>query len=149
MKKFAFTLETLLRHRKNLEEKERIELSRLYFQRQTEMNRRRELLVRQSDTLTELVQKRLNNADQPEMAWFYLYLGRLQYEIQACSNQIAKLEREIETQRNIVVESSKNTKVLDSLKVKQGRQYQAQIQKLEQKEVDDLVVTRFIHPQSE
>jgi len=31
MKKFSFNLETLLRHRKYLEEKERHELSRLFF----------------------------------------------------------------------------------------------------------------------
>jgi len=145
MKKFNFRLETLLHYRKNIEEKERLELLRLYFQMHTEINRRTELLDRQRETLAELKQKRDQGPDDPEVHWFYAYLGKLQSQIAASSQQIARLERSITDQRSTVVEASKNKKIVDGLKTKKVKQFNAEAEKQEQKTVDEIVTTRFVH----
>ncbi|MBP1600997.1 MAG: hypothetical protein H6Q06_1148, partial [Acidobacteria bacterium] len=72
MKKFSFNLETLLRHRKYLEEKERHELSRLFFTYQSELNQRQTIERKYLETLAELARKRQGNLDHQEMSWFYL-----------------------------------------------------------------------------
>ncbi len=145
MKRFSFSLETLLRHRKNLEEKERIALSRTYSQLQIEVNRRNELLSKQNDALAELSHKRSTGKDCEEMHWFYPYLKRLEGELGACAKQIALLEKTFEEQRMLVVQASKNKKVLDSLKSKKEKEFNSEIEKLEQKAIDELVTVQFSH----
>ena len=146
MKRFVFTLETLLRHRRNLEEKQRIELSRLYSQRQSQLDRRKELLDRQEDALTELAEKRLaGTADHREMHWFYPYLDRLQSEIRVCAKRIVQLEEAIEAQRTAVVQASKDKKVLDKLKSRQEKQFNTELDKHEQKTIDELTTVQFAH----
>jgi flagellar protein FliJ len=146
MKRFAFTLETLLRHRRNLEEKQRIELYRLYSQRQSQLDRRKELLDRQEDALTELAEKRMAvTTDHEEMHWFYPYLDRLQSEISVCAKRIVQLEEAIEAQRTVVVQASKDKKVLDKLKSRQEKEFNSELEKREQKTIDELVTVQFAH----
>jgi len=144
MKRFAFGLETLLRHRRNLEEKQRIELSRLHSQRQSQLDRRKELLDRQEDALAELTEKRLDDtADHEEIHWFYPYLGRLQSEISMCEKRIVQLEEAIEVQKTTVIQVSKDRKVLDKLKSKQEKEFNTVLEKREQKTIDELVTVQF------
>ncbi len=145
MKRFAFNLETLLRHRKNLEEKERVALSRIYSQLQNEVNRRNELLVKQNEVLAELSDKRSTGSDCEEMHWFYPYLKRLEVELGVCAKQIALLEETFEAQRRLVVQASQNRKVLDSLKSKKEKEFNTDIEKQEQKAIEELVTVKFSH----
>jgi flagellar FliJ protein len=144
MKKFAFNLETLLRHRKNLEEKERDELARLHFEYQTEINHRDDLRNRLKETLGELSRLRCKNADSGEVAWFYPYMDRLRYEIELSHKRIAELDRAFQAQKLVVIEATKKKKILDSLKTRKQREFNLAVERQEQKTVDELAVTRFV-----
>jgi len=145
MKRFSFRLETLLRHRTNLEEKERNELFRLVSLLHRKCEQRQRLQEKNHATLLELASKKLSNAEHAEIGWFYAYLDRLRYEMEQCRKSIAQLEKGIEDQKLLVIEASKHRKVLETLKTRKEKEFSALVEKEEQKAVDEIVVVRFPH----
>jgi len=140
---FLFSLETLLRHREDLEQKERDELFRLTYKYQTELRHRDELTIKFRETMKELSFKRSENSDHQELDLYYVYINRLTHEIGESEKCLAKLQLEVQVQKDVVIEASKKKKVLATLKSKREREFSASMEKQEQKEVDDLVVTRY------
>ncbi len=145
MKRFAFRLETLLRHRKNLEEKERNELVRMASLLQKKCEQLQLLQDKTHATLHELAGKKIAYAEHVEIGWFYTYLDRLKHEMEQCRQSIAQLKQEIEDQKSLVIEASKRRKVLDTLKTRKEKEFSAAAEKEEQKAVDEIVVIRFPH----
>jgi flagellar export protein FliJ len=141
--RFLFSLETLLRHREDLEQKERDELFRLNYKHQTELHHCDDLGVKFRDTMNDLALKQSGSSDPQELNWFYLYLNRLTHEIAESRKRLAKLEVEVQAQKEVVMEASKKKKVLASLRSKREREFTLAMEKQEQREIDDLVVTRF------
>lgn len=143
MKKFIFNLETLLKYREDIEQKERDELSRLFYKYQLELNNRDALAARRQETMVELAKKQAEKVAQKELIWFFLYLDRLSHEREECEKRISRLDLEIQAQKQVVIEASKKRKTLASMKNKKAKEYAAAVEKQEQKDVDELVVTRF------
>jgi flagellar export protein FliJ len=141
--KFRFSLETLLRHRENLEQNARDELLRLTYNYQVEVGRRDELRARFHETMEELSLKRAENTASEELEWFYLYLNRLTQEIRESTKRLEQLDSEVQAQKIVVIEASKKRKTLDLMKAKKEKQFAFALGKQEQKEIDELVVTRF------
>jgi flagellar export protein FliJ len=141
--KFKFSLETLRRHRENLEQRERDKLLRSTYNYQMELRRRDELRAKFLETMKELSLKRTENAENKELQWFYLYLNRLTQEIQESMKRLEQLESEVQAQKVVVIEASKKRKTLDLMKAKKEKQFTFALEKQEQKEIDDLVATRF------
>lgn len=142
MKKFSFRLETLLRYRVSIEERERETLSRLNFKLHTELNQLDLLHSREHEARVELARARASSANDIEVQWYYPYLDRLRLEIERSNKRIAQLEKEIAAQKAVVIEATKNKKVLDTMKKKKVKEFTAAIEKLEQKAVDEIVATR-------
>jgi flagellar FliJ protein len=145
MKKFAFRLETLLRYRKNLEEKEQAALFQLSARLQRENGHLHDLQRKHQEVLGELAEQRSAGADCGESNWFYLYLDRLRFELRRNAERIHRLEKDIQEQKAILIEASKKKKILDSLRTKEKKAYVSAADKQEQKATDDLVVIRFSH----
>jgi flagellar protein FliJ len=141
--KFNFSLETLLRHRDDIEQKERDELLRLTYRFETELRHRDELTVKFRETMKELTLKRGENATDQDMNWFYRYLDRLTHEIGESEKCLTRLQSEVQTQKEVVIEASKKKKVLASLKSKKEKEFLVEVEKQEQKNIDDLVITRY------
>ncbi len=143
MKKFAFRLETLLRYRKNLEEKEQAELFQLFSRHQRENGHLQDLQRKHQEVLAELTEQKSAGADYGETSWFYLYLDRLRFEMRRSAERIYRLEQDIQEQKAVLIEASKKKKILDSLKTKEKKAYVSAADKQEQKAIDDLVIIRF------
>jgi flagellar protein FliJ len=143
MKRFAFRLETVLRHRKNLEEKERNELFRLVSLLNQKCDQLKKLQDKNDDTLMELTNRKLEDFEHTEISWFYTYLEHLRREMEQCRKKITELEEQIQNQQMALVEASKRKKILDTLKTRQEKEYLTRVEKEEQKAVDDIVVIRF------
>jgi flagellar export protein FliJ len=141
--KFLFSLETLLRHREDIEQKERDELFRLTYRYHTELRHRDELTAKFRETMKELSLKRSANSEHKELNWHYLYLDRLTHEIEESEKRLAQLQSEVQAQKEAVIEAVKKKKVLASLKSKKQKEFAFEMEKQEQKEVDDIVVTRY------
>lgn len=143
MPKFRFSLETLLNHREDIEQKEREELLRLNYRLHTELRHRDELTVKFREIMNELSDKRSGNTDHKELDWYYRYLNRLTNEIGESEKRLAQLQSEIQAQKEVVIEAGKKKKVLASLKSKKQKEFVLEMEKQEQKEIDDIVVTRY------
>lgn len=143
MPRFLFNLQTLLQHRESIEQKERDELLRLDYRFKTELRHRDGLIAKFREATTELSTRHSENKDHQELNWFYIYLQRLHQEIEESEKRLAQLGKEIQAQKEVVIEAVKKKKVLAALRVKKEREFITEMDKQEQKEVDDLVVTRY------
>jgi flagellar protein FliJ len=141
--KFHFNLQALLQHREDLEQKERDELLRRNYHYQKELRHHDELVAKFRETMNEMAQKQSLGAELQELNLFYRYFDRLTSEIKESEKCLQTLQKEIQVQTEIVIEASKKKKVLATLKEKRQKEFVLEMDKLEQKEVDDLVVVRY------
>jgi flagellar protein FliJ len=143
--KFVFSLETLLQHRERIEQKERDELLKLNYKHQLELRNKEELTARLNATMEDLSRKQSENPVSQEMDCFYFYINRLKQEIKASEKRLEQLDLEVQKQKVAVIEATKKKKTLASLKAKKEKEFVFALAKQEQKEVDELVVTRYIN----
>ncbi|MBZ5495427.1 MAG: flagellar export protein FliJ [Acidobacteriia bacterium] len=143
MKKFLFRLETLLQHRRNLEEKERTAFSTIRAKLRAELDGRESLYLRQAQTLSELALKKLGDCDSREIAWYYRFLDRLGQELEQSAKRIVQLEKQLEAQKQIMIEASRDKKMIENLRNKREKEFVVSLEREEQKAIDEIVVTRF------
>ncbi len=143
MPKFKFSLETLLRHREDIEQRERDALFRLNYKHQEELRHREDLSAKFRETMNELAGMRQQIMEPMELNLFHLYMNRLTHEIGESEKRLAQIEAEVQAQKKVVIEASKKKKVLSSLKTKREKEFITEMEKQEQKDIDELVVTRF------
>jgi flagellar export protein FliJ len=141
--KFRFGLETLLRHREDIEQKERDELLRLSYEYQLELRTRDDLIAKSRATMDEFGLKQKGNPNPEEWTWYHLYLNHLRQEISKSEKRLAEWDAKVQAQKAVVIEASKKRKTLASMKSKKEKEFFLALEKQEQKEVDELVATRF------
>jgi flagellar protein FliJ len=146
--KFNFSLETLLRYREDTEQRARDELFRITYKHQVELNHRNSLTAKFQETMNEISLKCEKNAIDEELNWSYLYLNRLTHEIKECEKRLTQLRSEVQAQKEVVIEAAKKRKALASMKAKKEKEFLIAMERQEQKEIDDLVVTRYAMPGS-
>ena len=144
VRRFVFSLETLLRHREDLEQKEKDELMKKNHRLQTEVHHRDGLAAKYFETMKEMARSRTGEVDARELDLYSLYAKRLTCEIDRSEKRLEKLREQVQEQKQAVVEASKKRKVLASLKARKEREFFSELEKQEHKDVDDLVVTRFV-----
>lgn len=143
MKKFSFNLENLLRHRKNLEEREKTALSRIQYALNSEQKHRDQIFARNLEALSELEELRRSSATQDELRLYYPYLDRLRHEAEATSKIIVGLEKELHEQKSAVLVASRNKKVIETLKSRKKSEYMLEADRQEQRSIDEMVVSRL------
>jgi flagellar FliJ protein len=143
MKKFVFRLETLLRHRSNLEERERGKFTRLRNERLAEIAHRDALSESQAQTRRELAAIQCSNCDPQEIQWCSRFLTYLSEEMKRSTGRLVELEKRLETQKQIMVASMRDRKIIENLKKKQAQEFLVAEQREEQKTIDEIVVMRF------
>ncbi len=143
MKGFSFSLETLLRHRGNIEEREKTILSRIRFNLQNEQLRREQVVRKHLEALGELEALRRVNSEQDEIRLYYPYLERLRREADAIDGNIVRLEKELQEQKNAVLAASRNKKVIETLKARKRTEFMTELNRQDQKTVDEIVVSRL------
>jgi flagellar protein FliJ len=141
--KFVFGLETLLQHRDRIEQKERDELFRRIYSYQVELQNRNGLAAQLKETMEELGRKQNEDSSCQELNWFYLYINRLRQEIQESEKKLLQIDSGVQEQKKVVIDASKKKKTLVSLKARREREFVLAMEKQEQKEIDELVVTRY------
>lgn len=143
MRKFKYSLEMLLKYREGIEERERDELNRLMYKHQVETNIRNGLSAKLQETIRDMASVCADRSRDRELNWFHLYVNRLTQEIGESARRLTKLESEIRAQKEAVIEASKNRKTLASMKAKKEKEFLLELDRLEQKETDELVITRY------
>jgi flagellar export protein FliJ len=140
---FHFTLETVLRLRRSLEDRERLRLQSLHFQR-TEL----ELQI----DAAALVQKRLRAGLNSDMNKAAICGAELQFTIQrvrACESRAGRLraltaglDQQIAKQQVLVLERRRQRRVLEQLRDQQWSRYQSDTEHRAQAQIDELFLLR-------
>jgi flagellar export protein FliJ len=141
--KFRFSLEALLRHRDDLEQNERDELMRRTYKYQLELSHHDELKAKFQQVMQELAQIQTENPQHHELNGYFLYLSRLNHEIEACEKRLNQLQSEVQAQTEAVIQASIKRKTLASMKEKKEKEFIAAQEKQYQKEIDELIVIRY------
>jgi flagellar export protein FliJ len=146
MKRFRFSLETLLRHRQSVEDRERNTLLQLRAGLQRERDHRGQLEQRGDETRLEMAASTSadGTVNTGELQVSSRYLRRLGLEIRRSEERLRALTKDVQSQTAVVIEAAKKTKVLDTLKGKRLKEHLQDAETTEQKAVDDIVVTRFV-----
>ena len=140
-KHFIFSLQKVLDLRRQQEDKakEALALARRKYQEQNQLVQ--EILeerVRAKQSLTE--KKDITQAD----IWLYnLYRDRLNLDLVQAEEQLGRLSREINHNRQELIEKSKQKKVLERLKHNRKVKFEHEQQQEEQKEFDEMAVLRY------
>jgi len=121
--KFRFSLEVLLKHREDIEQKERDALFRMTYAYQVALRDRDLLEQKRRETMKELSRNQSENINFQETDWFHLYLKRLLHEIEESEKRLTELNSEIQAQKEIVIDASRKKKVLSTLKSKKEKEF--------------------------
>ena len=138
MKKFSYQLETVLMHRKLLEEA--VQLGFAAIARRLAMEREvLEAQVRQGEQLsTELAEKEKSNFDIQESLLYREYLAILEKEVQQTQERIRQLEIEFAKKREELLAATRKRKILDVHKGHEHTRYIQEADKEEQKGIDEI-----------
>lgn len=142
MKRFSYPLEAVLTHRKLLEEAEQLGFASIVRR----LVREQELLesqIRHSQAIaTELAQRERRKFDLRESLLYREYLKALDLIIEATQARIVGLQKELELKRIELVRATMNRKVIDTHRHREHGKYLVEIDRAEQKIVDDLSSVR-------
>ena len=145
MRRFKFTLESVLVVRNKALEDERIKLAsilRVYNNQKEALDK----LFSEVETIKSEINKSFENNDfNPQIISNYnSYLYKLSQDIEAQKEVLSKIEQDIEKQQEVLKDAYIKVKSLEVLKDKQKEQYLKEQQYEEIKELDDIVNSRTI-----
>ncbi len=138
MKKFAYQLEAVLAHRKILEEAEQLGFATIARR----LAKERDLLetqIKQYEVLAqELAEKEKTHFDINESRLYREYLTILEMEIHHTKERIKQLEVEFFKKRETLLVATRNRKIIDIHRGHEHSRYLTEIDKEEQKGIDDI-----------
>ena len=149
MKKFKFTLEPVLENYKFKEEQIKIKLAEKerYYQKQKAILHK--LQSELTDTLRKMDEEK-NNKHRIEIITLYqTYSEELGKKIEYQQAFLYKLKQEIEEIRVQLMDIVKNRKALEKLKENRWQEFKIEINRLEQKMIDEIATLQFTRHQQE
>jgi flagellar FliJ protein len=142
VKKFRFSLETVLKVRRQNEEVKRQALARAQAERDRVLmelaNHKRGLKI----LLAEHSNRRIGTIDLGRESWYMASWGGLTQKIRQASAELSVKEAELEESRAKAVEASRERVVLEKLEEKQLQEHLAAMNAEEQGLMDDLAQRR-------
>jgi len=144
MKRFFFSLQTLLDYRKRKEE----ELKKKLAAKVAEEERERQIL-RKLERKVTLCQENLRKKERKEkielaiMLLYNSYLKRLEEQIEEQKKRIEKISQEKKTLHQEFLQASKARKIVEKMREKRWTKYVYHQRKLEQDLIDESAIAKF------
>ena len=141
--RFSFPFETLLNMKKNLEELSQMRLAKKMNQlREQEQAIQRvvEEILSGEQALREKIGQGMKAS---EYVVYKLYEEDLTRELQLKKEARKQTKKEIEAEQKILIQLMKERKMFERLKEKQWKRFQSEVERLDQKNSDEMVITRF------
>lgn len=135
MKKFSFSLARMMNYEEQLLEKEKGAMGRLIAERD-EMEKRRQMIMEQlTQVHSEMDQEIRKGTTIYQINTYTAVIKTGKMQLEELKKYIAIRNSEIERQRQVVIEASREVKKLEKLKEKQLEEYHHS----EKKEQEDLI----------
>ena len=138
MKKFRFSLEVVLKVRRQAEEKVQRELAQAQFQRDQVFVRLGEFKSEQQDLAETQNQQRSERVDLNREAWFLARHRGLAQGIRELQQLLALAEKNLDAARQKAVEAARERRVLEKLEEKQRATWLQALDREEQGFMDEL-----------
>ena len=145
MKKFTFNLESVLNHRKLLEDKEQQKLQRINQSILQAEQDRDKLRHEINDCRQMVVGRQKGIIDIDKIRHLAAYIEKLEFDVIQLTLHISQLEKEKAQQLERLVQAKRRREVVDKLKEKKLAHYERETRELEQKLLDDLTIVNFRH----
>jgi flagellar FliJ protein len=143
MKKFVFRLETLLQHRSNIEERERAKFTSIRNELLAERARRQSFIASQDRTRADMARILSTDCNAQEYEWCSRFLEYLALQIRRSDERIVGIEKRLETQKQVMIAATRDKKIIEKLKARKHKEFQVSLERMEQKSIDEIVITRF------
>lgn len=134
MKKFNFTLGSLLRIKYSLEKQVKQQLSTVLIERNKCVDS-----INSIDKTKEVAKREFNYVSPYEYQVFFRYYNSLELKKKEMMELLNKLEEELEKIRNELLKITEEKKVLERLKAKQYEEYLLECKKEQDKIIDDML----------
>lgn len=143
MKKFRFRLQKVMEVKEEVEKQRMLELveaKKCVSQEKEELER---LQIRNRECWEKIEERKTEDRINPvEMNLYYCYLRKLGNEIDLQNNRVQDAENEMEKRRRILLDASKERKILEKLKERKYTAYRSEMLKMEQDFFDDIANTK-------
>ena len=139
-----FKLETLLQHRKHVEENYQRELANTLHALKEEKETLGQLISSRDQVKRNLEQRLTEDINAAELLHFNKYLDRLSIDISLQNKRVADVELELEQKRLKLTEAVKSRKIMDKLKDKQMAAEFEKNQKNEQNFMNEIAINRHL-----
>ena len=140
---YNFNLESVLTHRKLVEENLQKELAVLRLSLVDEMVKLRNYKESRSKFLEELKQKQEEGITISDVFLYLSFIEQLSKDIEKQKKNVLELENDVEQKRQDLVEATKKKKTLEKLKDKGLKAYKQEMTKDEQEFMNEVAVNRF------
>ena len=142
MKKFFFSLDTVLSYKEQVLDGLKAEHARI-LQKVRECEHAIEQLEQEHlRCAQEFRDNRFNGMKISDIHTYENYLEALGIKIKKKYEELAKLQEKEEAKRNEVVEAKKETSSIDKLKEKKYKEYEKEVQKEEEQFIEEFVATK-------
>ena len=142
---YRFNLESLLNHRRYLEEVLQKELADLKIRLDAETGKLWALREKKRKTVLQLQEKQIDGRPASEIKLYVDYLEQLLKEMEAQRKKALEAERLFSLKRQDLVAAMKKRKILDRLKAKGLQAYEQEQLKKERNFMDEVAGHQFNH----
>ena len=139
-----FKLESLLQHRKHIEENYQRELAKTLNELQEEKDTLEQLISSRDQIRRKLEKRLIEDINASELLHFNKYLDRLSLDISLQNKRVADVEDKLEQKRLKLTEAVKSRKIMDKLKDKQLAAEFEKNHKNEQNFMNEIAINRHL-----
>lgn len=140
----TFKLESLLRHRKHIEDVHQRELADAFKLLEGEKRALMRMVANREHIEEDLKQKLEHGLAAAEMLNFQKYLDRLALDITVQKARFSEAEKRFEQKRMALTEAVKDRKIMDKLKEKQLTAEAERMQKQDQGFMNEVAINRHL-----
>lgn len=141
--RFTFPFETLLNMKKNLEELSQMRLAK----KMNQLREQEEAIQRVMEEIVSsdraLKEKSEQGMRVSEYLVYKIYQEDRAKDLLLKRAAMRQTKKEIETEQKTLIQLMKERKMFEKLKEKQWKKFQSQTERLDQKNSDEMVVTRY------
>ena len=140
---YRFNLESLLRHRKFIEDAKQKELALIQGQLNYELRQLMVLKEKLMQTVNEFKKRQSSNMRPQEFCMFRGYSSHLNKEINEQQKTIEKVEKKVKIARSELLSAVKDRKILEKLKEKRKKEFLREKAISEQKLTNEAAVAQY------
>lgn len=142
-KKFKFKLENILKLKQKKEDEEKEKLAQLFRKLEEEEEKLRKLQKEKADAVAYIKKKKsLGSLDIDELKMYQLHLEALEEKIENQKFYVEQAKKEVEKQRQVLIEATQERKTYDKLKEKQKTEFDKAAELEERKFIDEIATMR-------